>query len=149
VAGGSVGRRRGTGLPAAGSAGGGAVWLSPPPLHTAVDLCLTGWTLPTRCWREEGGGGAKLEDGGGQGHPWLDGRPVQVRVAPSLPGRLDGGGQGCRPRGGFCGQWTAGGGQGHTKIDGRRASARVAPSLHGLPPVPPPSGRYWEASVAR
>jgi hypothetical protein len=93
-------------------------------------------TLATRYWRGEGGGGVRFAAGGGQGHPRLDGRPAQDRVAPCLPGRRAGGGQGCRMRGGFQGHRSpaaAGGGQGHSKTDGRPATARVALLFPGSP----------------
>ena len=126
------------------AAGGGAWFGFFPPLDAAVGMLLKDWMPKTGCWREKDGGGATLQVGGGQGHPELDGRRAWDRVAPRLPGRPDGGGQGCRQRGGLQGHWSpaaAGGGQGHPRLDGRRATARVTLSFHGLPPVPPPSGQ--------
>ena len=96
-----VGRRRGSGLPATALAGGGAVWCDFFPLHATVGFFPTQQTLAGRSWREEGGGGVRFAAGGGQGHPQLDGRRAQDRVAPCLAGRPAGGGQGCRKRGGF------------------------------------------------
>jgi hypothetical protein len=74
VAAGAVGRRRGTGSPAAALGGGGAAWCGFSPPHAAVGVLLKDSMPKTGCWREEDGGGATLQAGGEQGHPELDSR---------------------------------------------------------------------------
>jgi len=155
VAAGTVGRRRGTGLPAAALGGGGAVRFGFSPSSRGGGYLAD--CSRTECQRQGVGGkrtaaaqhfwwaAARVTPN------WMAGGPLPGSP-PWLPGRPDGGGQGCRQRGGLQGHWSpaaAGGDQGHPKLDGRRATARVTLSFHGLPPVPPPSGQWLEASATR
>lgn len=90
VAAGSVGRRPGTGSPATaltGGGGGGVVgcyFLSSLPLVAAANFSSV--ESVNRENTGETRGGATFDGGRGQGHPWLDGRLVEDRVAYWPPG---------------------------------------------------------------
>jgi len=85
VTAGSVGRRRGTGLPAMALAGGGVALSGFLPWVWTRAFLAEGTTLSRQRERKEGGGGRTFGEGGGQGRPFLAGRRAQDRVAPRLP----------------------------------------------------------------
>ena len=139
MAGGSVGRRRGSGSPATGLAGGGAVWCGFFFLrHVAVGF-LSKEQTPARRRRRW----CKIDGRRRAGSPRIgrpagarQGRPMRWRTGLPHARRL------LRPL-------VAGGGQGHSKMDGRPATARVALFFPGPPLVPPPCGCYAEAPLVR
>ena len=120
-------------------------------LHAAVGILLIGEELNAkdRVLARKGRRRRNTSDGRRPGSPRI-GWPAGVRQGRPMAARTSG-----RWRTGLPPAWRSprppvtGGGQGHPELDGRRATARVTLSFHGLPPLPPPSGQWPEASATR
>jgi hypothetical protein len=130
VAAATVGRRPRTGSPATGFGRRRRRCVNSFFFFPCLLLCCCGYRLLVRREKtgETPGGGATSGRGGGQGHPYLDGRRVEDRVANWRAG-------GCRT--GSQWPWTDRKATGH---DRRRAKVRVALCFQGHLSVPPPSG---------
>jgi hypothetical protein len=141
VAAGSVGRRRGTGSPAAALGGGGAAWCDFSPLHAAVGILLKNRKSKTGCWGEKDGGGEHFRRaasrvtpswtaGGretGSPHGWQAVRTVEDRVAASVEVSKATGHRRRRAAVRVTPKWTAGG-----PLPGSHLLSTASPRSHHL-----------------
>lgn len=134
----TVGRRQRTGSPATGLAGGGGGGVVGCDfflffLSSSLLLQLQA-SSQERENRQDAGGGATSGGGGGQGHPWLDGRRVEDRVAVAMDT--------ARPL-----ATTAGGRRSGSPLVGRPAGLCQGHPLLSGPPLGPTT--FWGLAIDR